>query len=433
MTRTIGIAMIVISLVMPLTLAAQENDVQADVAISVTHNGTLWVGQQITLNLDVKTTGFSFSNTHFNLPEISGAFLMQTDTSTVKLTENVGGQSWQIVRYPIALYPQQAGTLEIPPIDVRFSTSAGFGSTEKAFEFRTRPLELTISQPPGVNDAGMVITTSAFELSHQWQPESATARSGDAFTLTVTRRARDITAMLLPPLPVYRTEGLAAYPQASEVNDITNRGDLTGERIDSIIWVVEKPGSYAIPGIRFQWWDPDKSELKEQIIPGLKLDVSPSVLDEAASTTDEKPGFKVGFFLWLIVFALTALTATLLWRRKSLQKGSSHDESEKSTFATLKKACINNQAAQAQSAMYQWLAWYTTLLSLNSRSMTLSAFSDACDDQQLTAEIEALQEAIISADSHWQGRDLLNSLKRVRRRLKKQGLIQSRSYLAPLN
>ena len=51
-------------------------------SISVEQDQDIWAGQQVTLDLDLKTTGFSFSNTHFNLPEVSGAFLMQTDTTT---------------------------------------------------------------------------------------------------------------------------------------------------------------------------------------------------------------------------------------------------------------------------------------------------------------------------------------------------------------
>jgi len=98
----------------------------------------------------------------------------------------------------------------------------------------------------------MLISTTAFKLEYEWQPELQTeitaAQTGDAFTLTLKREAGDISAMLLPPLPIYRVEGLAAYPQAPEINDKTNRGTLTGERSDSIIWVAEKPGDYSIVG-----------------------------------------------------------------------------------------------------------------------------------------------------------------------------------------
>jgi len=323
MTRYLRAVIFLVGLVSPVAVMAQAdevqaNEVRADVTISIQQSDDIWAGQQVTLNLDLKTTGFSFSNSHFNLPEVSGAFLMQTDTTTVRMSERIDGETWQTIRYPLALYPQKAGRLEVPSINVRFNTSSGFGSTAKAFEFQTEPLELTIKLPPGVKDGDLVVTTTSFELDHDWKPQSATAKTGDAITLTVTRRARDISAMLLPPLPVYRTRGLAAYLQAPEVSDKSNRGDLTGERIDSIIWVVEKPGLYDIPGIRFQWWDPNNRELKQQIIPGLNLDILPSAADSATADISEQSGQPDKGFLWLLTTALMVFAAAFLYPDRPL-------------------------------------------------------------------------------------------------------------------
>ncbi len=442
MTRYLHKVIFLTGLLLPLCFVAEDGGVKAGVAISIQQDQEIWAGQQVTLNLDLKTTGFSFSDSYFNLPEVAGAFLMQTDTTTVKMTENIDGQTWQIIRYPLALYPQKAGPLKIPSIAVRFITSAGFGSTSIPFEFQTEPLELTINLPPGVKDGGLVVTTKSFELDHEWQPESGTAQTGDAFTLTVKRRANDISAMLLPPLPVFRTEGLAAYPQAPELNDKTNRGDLTGERIDSIIWVVEKPGIYDIPGIRFQWWDPNRRELKQQVIPGLNLNIPSSPADKSlagASDESEQPGNER---LWLLIIALMALGSIILWlrsgRKTPRQTPGQQVDSEKSAFNRLIKACRSNNIGQTHSALHAWLAWSSPECSLpthspNSRPVTLSEFAQACDDTQLTAELERLQKALISSDSNWQSSELQNTLRRIRRKINKQKIVQSKAHLAPLN
>ena len=264
MSRRLRAFILLSGLLLPISVLAQNDEVKAGASISTNLDQEIWAGQQLTLDLDLKTTGFSFSNSHFNLPEVNGAFLMQTDTTTVKLTEMIEGEAWQIVRYPLALYPQKAGQMEIPPINVRFTTSAGYGSEEKAFEFQTEPLKLTVKLPPGAKPGDLVVTTRSFKLDYEWKPGSIVSKTGDAVTLTVRRRAGDISAMLLPPLPVFRTEGLASYPQTPEISDKTDRGDLTGVRNDSVTWVVERPGTYEIPGIRFQWWDPVNRELKQQ-------------------------------------------------------------------------------------------------------------------------------------------------------------------------
>ena len=418
-------------LLLPMSVLATDNEVKAAVAISIEQVQEAWAGQQVTLNLDLKTTGLSFSNSHFNLPEVNGAFLMQTDTTTIKLTEKTDNQDWQIVRYPLALYPQRAGQIVIPPIDVRFTTSAGFGKSGKNFEFETRALELEVKLPPGVAPGDMVITTSSFELDHNWQPAEGAAKTGDAITLTVNRRADDISAMLLPPLPVFRTDGLATYPKAPEVEDKTNRGDLRGERVDSITWVVEKPGQYAIPGIRFQWWDPVSSELKEQIIPGLDLDMPPTGADTTASASAETR--QEGSKKLLLMLVAAGLLAIALWFGFKRNTPGQHKNTGKAAFATLAKACRSNQAGQALSAIYAWLESDSIETGRRPRPFTLGDFARIADDKQLATELERLQATIITTTGQWQGDKLLSSMQRFRREIHHQKLDRSKTYLTPLN
>jgi len=420
-------------LVLPHLVFAQDEDVKAEVAASIQQNTEIWAGQQVTLNLDLKTTGFSFSNTHFSLPEVSNAFLMQLDSTTIKMSETKDGESWQQLRYPLALFPQKSGLITIPPIDVRFSTSAGFGKPVKDFDFKTEPLEMSVSLPPGVGQDELIVTTRSFQLEHNWQPESTIAKTGDAFTLTVTRRADDISAMLLPPIPIFRTNGLAAYPQTPEINDKTNRGDLTGERIDSITWVVEKASAYEIPGIRFQWWDPTKRELRQQVIPGIKLDIVGSSTDGSNAVTNEIAEAEPRQLLPWLMFALVGILAGTVWRKSRQDKGGTHQVDEKSTFADLQKACKTNQANKTHSAIYAWLACCPPISGTGSRPVTLGKLAQIMNDDQLARELEELQQAMISSPINWNGDALLISLKRIRRRINTQKTVQSRNLLAPLN
>ncbi len=424
---------ILLGSLLPLPAAAQDGDIQAGVSLSIQSVQDIWAGQQVTLNLDLKTNGLSFSNTHFNLPEVGGAFLMQTDTTTIKLTEKVNGQSWQVVRYPLALYPQKAGQLEIPPIDVRFGSSAGFGTEERVFALQSEPLVLSVNLPPGVSDDSLVITTSLFELDYDWQPETGIAHTGDAFTLTVNRRAKNISAMLLPPLPVYQLAGLSAYPQAPEVTDNTNRGDLTGVRTDRIIWVVEKPGSYDIPGIRFQWWDPDNRELKQQLVTGLQLDILPSGSGLATTNMGDGNRRDRGFLLTALILVTGIIIIGAMRIRSSRKRLDPVVKSEKSAFTDLQKACKSNQPGETLSAIHTWLACASDPKMTRRKPVTLSEFAKNCNDSQLAADVQKLQEALVSSDRNWRGDKLLSSLKRVRHETRRRKIVHSRAGLAPLN
>ncbi len=430
MIRLSLILMVVAGSAWAPVIAAQDNGIEAGINLSIRANQELWTGQQVTVNLDLKTTGLNFSNTHFSLPEVSGAFLMQTDSTTVKLTETINGQSWQIIRYPLALYPQQAGELEIPTIAVRFSSAASFASKAQAFEFHTRPLRLTIKSPPGIRKGDLVVSTRSFELEYSWQPESEFAQAGDAFTLTVIRHAADISSMLLPPLPVFRTEGLAAYPQAPEITDKSSRGELTGERIDTTIWVAEDPGSYEIPGIRFQWWDPQALELKQRIIPGRRLDISPLRKNPAPVQSAAAPRHPDRIlYLWLLLSGFVLMFGVFLWRNH--QRGlSARATTEKSAFAALLRACKSNQPAGVYAAVSTWVSLQPVA---GSPPVTLEEFSSMAGDPELTFALTQLQEALVKADNDWQGNKLKKRLQAVRRRILRQAGSQRNAVLPTLN
>ncbi len=134
--------------------------------------------------------------------------------------------------------------------------------------------------------------------------------------MSVTRRAADISAMLLPPLPVFRMEGMAAYPDAPRVKDRSNRGALTGERQDSITWVAEKAGEYRWPAIRFQWWDPDRKKLERYLIPGMSLSVDalPGALDQNAAD-QELPARARPLVIWASLALALLAGAWWLWPR----------------------------------------------------------------------------------------------------------------------
>ncbi len=202
----------------------------------------------------------------------------------------------------------------------------------------------------------MLVPTRSFQLDHDWQPESTIAKTGDAFTLTVKRRANDISAMLLPPLPVYRTKGLAVCPQTPDINDKTNRGDLVGERSDSITWVVEEVGIYKIPGIRFKWWDPDRQELKRQVTPDIKLEVVNLSTDDSEALADDGAEPESNrLLIWVFGVLAIIIAGNVRRKRKSTAIGG-HQASEKSTFADMKKVCEDNLTGETHAAIHAWLA-----------------------------------------------------------------------------
>lgn len=397
------------------------------VRASLQSDETAWVGQPLQLNLDLLTTGYSFSDTQFNLPEVSGAFLMQTDTTTIKLTETINGKTWQIVRYPLALFPQKAGEVQIPPIAVRFSSAGAFGDLPQRFELQTEPQTAFTQMPPGVHAGDLVVSTADFELEYEWEPPLSRfqnsdgpdadiylANIGDAITLTVTRRAASISGMLLRPLPVFEADGLGAYPRAPEINDQVSRGSLTGIRTDRMTWVIEQAGQYQWPEYDFQWWDPASKQLRNKVVASLNITVNA----KAIGAVESEQGASIDSDLlkpWYTLAAVAVLLV-LMWiffgRSFSRWYGdyrANHRSSEKAAFKQVSLSCRKGNASECYGELTVWLGC------IQGGHTTLSNFASNRGESGFIKQSEGLQRAMINPDLAWNGDEFLQALKQQRK------------------
>lgn len=309
MNRNSLLILLALLLLAPAAIRADDG---ASIRFEASREQAVWVGERLDLYLELWTTDVSFSGQSFVQPQVSGGYLMPAESGTVKLNEQRDGLGWQGLRYTMSLYPQRAGEIEVPAFDVRFSTSAGYGSEPTEHRFRTQALQLESRLPPGADASGLLVTTRQFSIDAEWEPSFAPGEgplellTGDALVLTLKREASGVPGMVFAPLPELEIEGLGVFTDAPTVQDRANRGDLTGTRSDRITLVCEKPGSYRLPELRFQWWDPAGQTLHEEVIPAVQIEVAenPAWAREAGAREVAEP-FRMNWnYLWLLLVAL---------------------------------------------------------------------------------------------------------------------------------
>lgn len=429
------------AIAVPVTLVGAEQ--QAEVRFQAETDAPGWVGEEVRLNLELWSDGFSFGRQLFRLPEVEGAFLMQPESSTVKLTERRGAATWQGLRYSLLLYPQRDGRLEVPPFDVSFEVSAGFGQPSTPFAFRTEPLFVEAHLPPGVQPGQMLVTSSAFELDASWSPaprsgEPLQLKVGDALTLEVMRSAGRVPGMVFPPVPTFEIEGLAAYPDKPRVTDRINRGELRGERYDSITYLCEREGRFELPPVRFGWWDPQREVLKEHVIEAVSVEVAanPAFASGDASAAGGEPAagrIRIGPVVLVILLAGALLWLPGRWLARRLgaefhRRRERFEAGEAWAFRQLRRACRRGDPAAAYRAASTWL----TRIGGPGRPRTLLELAAGRADDSLGGRVRELQARLAGGDrTRWDGRPLLSALENTRRRLR-QGEART-DHLAPLN
>ena len=393
-----------------LAMSFSAHAVEARVRAAVETGETTWVGQQVGIYVDIMTNGVRFGGQRIRLPEVPGALILEDAVSTVRLNEQIDGESWQILRYSYPMFVQREGRIQINSITAEFNVYEDFTGEPVAFDKSTNEMSLQVKNPPGITDARMLVTTSDFSISVSVTPEPDSLTVGDALTQTVTRRASDVSGMAFAPIPVAAVPGIAVYPKTPDVDDRHNRGVLTGTRIDSVTYVLEQPGEFEIPEVQLYWWDPRSEQLRAETIPALSLtvDADPLLQSEqdaaAAPLQDDQEISKRLIVLTLAAVAVLvfALVIGPKYRRWRARRRAERQDSEPVRFKKVIRACSSNDPAQAYNEYYRWLAV------AGDQRMTI------CSNKTVTGELIHLQHALIHQESKWRGRAFAAAVRKAR-------------------
>jgi hypothetical protein len=250
----------------------------AKVRVSVATNDTIWVGQRVTLVVELLAPGFFASAAAFDLPDPRGLLLLPPKDHPVVSSEMIEDTSYTVQRHELSVFAQSAGKQTVPSFKARFAFKrAPLDTNVVSASVTTSPVQFTVASPPGAEHLGNVISARNLKVEETWQPkpDKTNVSAGAAFTRTITFSAPDVPGMVFPPFPAGQIDGLGIYTKR-QVTDQTERGALTGERRDIITYVCQRPGQFTIPATRLLWFDLETKQLQTNDFPAFTLKVIPN-------------------------------------------------------------------------------------------------------------------------------------------------------------
>lgn len=372
----------------------------------------VWVGQRATVVLELLVSTTFAGAPGLDLPRIPGAVFMEIPEPPTLGTEDVEGATYTLQRRELGFWATRAGEFAVPAFAVRVASAETTGGTPVEHRLLTSPLAIAVRTPPGAAGLTGLISTPELTVREEWQPRPGErARVGDAFVRSVTRTAPDVPGMVLPPLPLAQVDGLAAYPSAPVVRDRVERGDFTGERVERITYVCERPGRALVPALRLPWWSLASRSVETVTLPGVTLRIGGAPV----------PGGR----WWLVGLGVVlALAAAVAWRRRDVlreawrRRRARREAGEVGCFARFERACRAGDARAAYAALLRWLeARYT-----NGRPATVEDDLLARHpDEELRRQAAAFEEAMLQPATTWDGRGLAAAVRRVRHAERRAG------------
>jgi len=316
-----------------------------------------------------------------------------------------------------ALFPENSGLLEIPPITFRGSICEGtcnaiFNPPKKIEKyFPSRQLNIQ-PKPLEFPDDAWWLPTQDFTLNEAWHLNSSHFRLDEPVTLTLTLQAKGVRAAQLPKLRLPpHLEGIHFYPASPQFKEHFEGDWLISEKQQQIDFIPKKPGQYTLPDITIPWWDSVNQQLRYAKIPAHSIHVL-ALNDKKGQTEKEFPIDMTHTDLWFwvsIALVVVWLMTLVVWWRQGQQRPVSTLQTDlrqkrqtlRAARQTLKRACEQNTPQQTKQALLDW----ATIRWQDMPMHNLVDIAEQLRDTQAKAKLRELDRVLYAAQEViWEGK-----------------------------
>jgi hypothetical protein len=388
------------------------------------------VGQRTTLRIDVLAPNYMTSP-----PELPGFQVRNAVTrplQNVNLSDQRNGVSYAGVRFEFAIYPQEAGSYAVSDQKVKVKYAAEPPAVREQ-EIALPRVSFEAFIPDAAADLNPFLAAGGLAIEQAVKRSSEQLKVGDSITRTVTMKAEETPAMLLPPVTFPAVNGLAVYPAQPALQDKTEgRTDaLSATRTDSATYILQRPGDYTLPAVDIRWWNAAEKRVETAHLDAVTMQVAanPAVQSADADAARASSWTALGDLIadhWRLMLLAIPVIAGLVWLAPGVVLGIAADhrrrrqaylQSEAFAFSRFRHAVRHGDAKAAYFAMLDWLPHFGATRSDHS----IEAFKVAAADDVLDREIDAIEAELFAprrGAGSWSGRQLLHRVRAARRKLR---------------
>ncbi len=358
--------------------------------------------------------------------------LVQQLGDDVEYETEENGQAYFVLERRYALFPQQAGELEIAPIQFNGDITIGrspdfFGamSDTEPVSLRTTPIHVTVK--PAVNSATW-LPARAVELNAQVLPLNRRIAVGEPITLNLHTQVIGQIAAALPPLNFVDNDDRHYYPDQAKDSTAFNAQGMVLTRTQKIAVVPTRSGTLQLDPIELPWFNTQTGEQQlaritfepitvtaadHKINPVVTTPPAEPVVS-ATPTPTLTPSIELkSNSMWIGLSAalgiLWLLTLMAWWATHRRRKPVPAMPEKKSLALhaddhAIRKACALNDVSEARRLLLQWAKKVTQQPDLNWAQL----IQRSGDYQSLLRDLESALYA--ASPMPWQGQRLAEKL-----------------------
>lgn len=369
-----------------------------------------------------------------NEPELGDAVIEKLGDDTNYNTQ-IDGVNYLVTERKYAIFPQKSGSVTIKPLVLTAEVVAnsrpnfnGFfnSQTTRTKKILSKAVTLDVKPAPAAFTGRHWLSAEQLVLKEEWSGDNQQMRVGEPLTRTLTLLAKGATVGQLPEINAGKIDDrLKTYPDQPVLQEQKKPEGLIAFREEKIAIIPSKAGFYKLPAIEIPWFNSQSQKMEVAKIPEAAITVmeaagtqpapvaptAPAVqqlqqAEEDAPVTNQPQQQNV--WLWVSVFLAAGWLATLVYflakrpAKKPVVEKTEPEIRLADSVKSLKKACMDNNAAAAKDALLAWGRQKSGAASLGA----IAELSDA----RLRDEILHLNQVLYGkAKEQWQGKKLFQA------------------------
>jgi hypothetical protein len=216
-------------------------------------SGQVVAGSAVKLVVDALTTTWFTAAPDWPMFEIHDAFVTLPDENALNFNETIDGVRWFGVSRVYRIVPRTSGAFDVPALGITLHP----GGMDTPVTQQTTPLKFSATLPPGAEGMTTFFPAPGLTATQRIEPRDGKLEVGGTVTRIVTQHADATESMLIAPVQFDDVQGLRRYPKPPATRNISDdrTGLVAGERTDTVTYVVNRRGRYALPSIDIEWWN----------------------------------------------------------------------------------------------------------------------------------------------------------------------------------
>jgi hypothetical protein len=296
------------------------------------------------------------------------------------------GQQYEVYEQRYAVFPEQSGTLTVPPVSFEGQVAAPqtrsnrnfpslfddlYANQGRTVRLRSPAAEATIQPKPADFPGEGWLPATSLTLSEQWPQDPPQFKVGEPVTRTLSLTATGLLAEQLPSLPLPQSPALKHYTEQPTLENRLQELEIQGLRRENQVLVPTQPGSLELPEIRIPWWDVKQQQVRYAVLPARRVEVAAAAAQAVPAAVPVPPPSAVpaqtvtvntpGFWPWLSLSLGLGwlLTLGLVWRQRrpvaaKVTAPLAESPSLRAAYQAVQQACEQQQPQATNQALLAW-------------------------------------------------------------------------------